>query len=350
VVSNAVGAAHKAGGDPRTLTSTFEMLDRQVRQMSRLVDDLLDLSRVTRGKIELRKEWVEIGPIIEQAVEAARSQYGTLSQHLTVNLPTAPVQLVADPARLGQVIGNLLNNACKFTDPGGDITLTVEQKDEQVTIRVRDSGIGIAAEQIPHLFDMFAQVDTSIERTHDGLGIGLTLVKTLIEMHGGTVEARSAGLGQGSEFEVRLPLPVETQSPVPVSDKEGARHTPRRILVVDDNRDGADSLSLLLQLAGHETELQYDGPEAVDAAERWRPDVVLLDIGLPGLNGYEVCRRIRQQPWGKDMVVIALSGWGQAEDRRRSQEAGFNRHLVKPVDHDVLVDLLDRLPVPGVAA
>jgi CheY-like chemotaxis protein len=238
-------------------------------------------------------------------------------------------------------VGNLLNNACKFTDKGGHVWLTVEQESDQAVIRVRDNGIGIAADSLPRVFDMFAQVDTSLERSRDGLGIGLTLVKTLVGMHGGTVDAHSDGLGLGSEFVVRLPVLAEARKPLSPADvNQSMPAARRRILIVDDNEDGAESLAMLLQLAGHETHTAHDGFEAIEAVRRLRPDVVLLDIGLPRLNGYEACRRIRNEPWGKDLVLVALTGWGGADDRHRSSEAGFDEHMVKPVDHDVLLAFL----------
>ena len=269
------------------------------------------------------------------------------------------IYLNADPTRLAQVVGNLLNNACKFTDKGGRIWLTVEREPPRsppsqggaeggiAVIRVRDSGMGIAADQLPHIFDMFMQVDTLLERSVSGLGIGLTLVKALVERHEGTVEAHSSGLGQGSEFVVRLPIMVEAPKPPPSEPtaSQPTTTTGRRILVVDDNWDSAESLAMLLQIAGNETHTAHDGLEAVEAAERFRPDVVLLDIGLPQLNGYDVCRRIREQPWGKTMVLVALTGWGQEEDRNKSKDAGFDAHLVKPVDYGALMKLLASLPL-----
>jgi CheY-like chemotaxis protein len=230
------------------------------------------------------------------------------------------------------------------------VWLTAEYDGAQAVIRVRDNGIGIAAEQIPHLFDMFTQVEMSPERSHDGLGIGLTLVKSLVEMHDGTVEARSGGLGRGSEFVVHLPTLAEASEQL--SEKtvgeeavsEPAQALRRRILVVDDNEDAAEWLATLLNLTGHETHVAHDGVEAIRAAERLLPDVVLLDIGLPGMDGYEVCRRIREQPWGRDLVLVALTGWGQEEDRQKSREAGFDRHLIKPVDDEVIMNLLASLP------
>jgi PAS domain S-box-containing protein len=343
-ISNAARALHLGGGG-RALQSASEMLERQVGQMARLVDDLLDMSRITRGRIELRKQRVELAPIVHQAVEAARAQYKSMNHELTVSLPPKPLPLDADPARLTQVIGNLLNNACKFTDQGGRVWLDAEEEDGLATIRVRDNGIGIAAEHLPRLFDMFTQVDSSLERSRDGLGIGLTLVKTLVEMHGGTVGVRSDGLGHGSEFTVRLPIATLPSVVASAPAAQGPVSViPRRILIVDDNEDGAESLAMLLDLAGHQTHQAHDGMSAIEAAARIRPDVVLLDIGLPRLNGYEVCRRIRNEQWGKDLVLVALTGWGQDEDREQSRNAGFDAHMVKPVDHDVLQDFLASLP------
>jgi PAS domain S-box-containing protein len=346
-ISNAVRALRIRRGDGRIVQATLGMFERQVGQLSRLVDDLLDLSRITRGKIALRKQPVELVPIVEQAVEAARARYGGMNHALSVTLPTQPVYLTADPARLAQVIGNLLNNACKFTDPGGHIWLTVVHEGAHAVVRVRDDGIGIAAEQLPHLFKMFTQADTSLERTRDGLGIGLTLVKALVEMHGGTVAARSQGLGRGSEFELRLPALAEAAVAAQVEDRPPPAAVGHRVLIVDDNVDGADSLAMLLEEVGHETYKAHDGLEAIAVAERIRPRAVLLDIGLPGLNGFEVCRRIRERPWGKQLLMVALTGWGQEEDRQRSQDAGFDTHLVKPVDHDFLMRLLAALPADG---
>jgi PAS domain S-box-containing protein len=344
-ISNAARALKVGDRDPDALRSAAAMLERQVKQMSRLVDDLLDMSRIARGKIELRKARVEVSPIVEQAVEAVRAQYSSTSRELTIRMPPTPVALLADPARLAQIVSNLLNNACKFTDASGHVWLTVEEDRGQAVIRVRDDGIGLAPDHVSRVFDMFAQVDTSLERSRDGLGIGLTLVKSLVEMHGGTVEAHSDGLGRGSEFVVRLPVLVEAaRPPAPAPVRESPAAARRRVLIVDDSEDGAESLAMLLQLCGHETHKAHDGLAAMAAAERLRPDAVLLDIGLPILNGFEVCSRIRSQPWGRDMMLIALTGWGQEEDRQRSKDAGFDAHMVKPVDHDVLLQLLVSLP------
>ena len=340
-IRNAAQALQRADGSGDAVRSAAAMIGRQVAQMVRLVDDLLDVSRVSRGKIELRRERVELASAVNHAVEAALALYESRNHDLTVALPPQPVYLNADPTRIAQVVGNLLNNACKFTDDGGRIRLTVEREGEVAVIRVRDSGIGIAADQLPRIFDMFTQIDTSIGRSVSGLGIGLTLVKNLVEMHDGTVDVHSAGVGRGSEFVVRLPVAVEAPEPPPARTAAAPpAATARRILVVDDNRDSAESLAMLLELAGNETHTAFDGLEAVAAAAAFRPDVVLCDIGLPKLNGYEVAREIRERPRGEKVVLVALTGWGQAEDRQKSRDAGFDAHMVKPVDFAALMKVL----------
>jgi PAS domain S-box-containing protein len=344
-ISHAIQALRLAESDRTLVHAATKMLERQVGQMVRLVDDLLDMSRISRGKIELRKDRIELAPIVSQAAEATRALYKSMNHELTVTLPPHPIYLDADPARLTQVVGNLLNNACKFTDSGGHVWLTVQQDRAHAVIRVRDNGIGIAADQLPRLFEMFMQVDTSQERSREGLGLGLTLVKTLVEMQDGTVEAHSEGLGRGSEFVIRLPTVTEMPRPLPLETApEPLPAVRRRILVVDDNEDAAEWLATVLALNGHETHVAHDGLEAVRSAERIRPDAVLLDIGLPRLDGYEVCRRIRAQSWGQDLLLVALTGWGQEEDRQKSRDAGFDTHLVKPVDDEVLLKLLVSLP------
>ena len=326
-----------------------EMMERQVGQMVRLVDDLLDVSRISRGKIELRRARIELASVIHHVVEACRPSMESNKHELTVTLPPEPIYLNADPTRLAQVVGNLLTNACKFTDQGGRIGLSLAQEGEQAVVRVQDNGVGIAPDQLSRVFDMFTQIDTSMERSVGGLGIGLTLVQTLVELHGGSVEVHSPGVAKGSEFVVRLPVMVgaaEPPSPPPTAS-EPALPTARRILVVDDNRDSAATLAMLLEMTGNETQTAHDGLEAVEAADTFRPDVVLLDIGLPKMNGFDAARKIREQPWGKDMVLVALTGWGQEEDRKKSKEAGFNGHMVKPVSHAALTKLLaELLPAP----
>jgi PAS domain S-box-containing protein len=350
-IRNALEIMRRTKDNAQAIQSASEMMERQISQMVRLVDDLLDVSRISRGRIELRRGPIELASAVNHAVEASRLLAESKGIELSVSMPPQPVYLNADPIRMAQVVGNLLNNACKFTADGGRIWLTVElaragdHSPEGVLIRVRDTGIGIPAEQLNRIFDMFMQGDTSLERSTSGLGIGLTLAKNLVELHEGTLQAYSAGTGQGSEFVVRLPVLAEAPKPVlpdPVLTESKTAPT-RRILVVEDNEDSAESLALLLRLAGHTTHNAYDGLEAMEAAATFRPDVILLDIGLPKLNGYEVARKIREQPWGQAVVLVALTGWGQEEDRRRSREAGFNHHLTKPVDPLALTRLLASL-------
>ena len=337
----------------------LKVLTRQVAHMVRLVDDLLDAARISRGKIELRRERVDVSSVVLNAVDAARPLCEHLQHELTVTVPSDPVFLNADPARLAQIVGNLLNNACKFTPRGGHIWFTVDRVESspaerpaetpigvgpEVAIRVRDTGIGIAADQMGRVFNLFAQVDTSLERSVTGLGIGLSLVKTLTEMHGGIVDVSSPGVGLGSEFIVRLPIAAETDSPTAqATTTEPAAIPPLRILIVDDNRDSADMLATLLTFSGHETCTANDGLAAVDAAANLQPDVIFMDIGLPVLNGYEAAQRIRELQCDKKPVLVALTGWGQDSDRRRSESAGFDAHLVKPVDDRVLGKLLVEL-------
>ncbi|MGI8409615.1 MAG: PAS domain S-box protein [Pyrinomonadaceae bacterium] len=347
-IRNALEIMRLTGTDTSTSAAT-DMMERQVGQLVRLVDDLLDVSRISRGKIELRTARIELASSVNHAVEAARPASESGGVQLEVTLPSQPIYLNGDPTRLSQIVGNLLNNACKFTDPGGRVDLIVERVDSEALIRVRDTGIGIEESQIGHVFDMFVQADTSLERASGGLGIGLTLVKNLVELHHGSVEARSEGLGLGSEFVVRLPIldkPLVTKTILELAVDRSTAVPKRRILVVDDNVDSAESLAMLMKISGHEVEMAHDGLEAVDLSLAFRPDVILLDIGLPKLNGYEVARKIREQQAGKDIVLIALTGWGQEEDRRKSKESGFNAHIVKPVDFPELTKLLDSLLSP----
>jgi PAS domain S-box-containing protein len=332
----------REGDQTEQMTDVRSLMERQLGQMVRLVDDLMDVSRVSRGKLELRRERVELADVVRSAVEATRPLIDEMGHELTVELPTEPLLLDADATRLAQVLLNLLNNAAKYSERGGRIWLTATRYKHHVVVSVRDAGIGIAADQLPQIFRLFTQVDRSLEKSQGGLGIGLTLVKRLVEMHGGTIEAKSDGPGRGSEFVLTLPLAATTAAATTLgaANAIAPQRTNLRILVVDDNRDGARSLSLMLRMMGNETSTANDGEEGVDLAERIRPDVVLLDIGLPKLNGYEACRRIRQQPWAANVLLIAVTGWGQDEDRRRSQEAGFDHHIVKPVDPRDLMKLL----------
>jgi PAS domain S-box-containing protein len=342
-MSNMLEVVKRAGNDTEILKRAHETLERQLNQMIRLVDDLLDLNRITHDRLELRRSEVELSSVIQQAVEVARPLIDAANHELIVELPKEPIYLNADRARLAQVFGNLLNNSCKYTRPNGTITLSAKLVDDEVLVTVKDNGAGIPPDKIGSIFDMFMQVDRSSERSQGGLGIGLTLVKRLVEMHGGSIEARSEGEGQGSEFIVRLPVIMKAATPLPASEVEPKSQSERRVLIVDDNLDSADSLAMLLNITGNKTFLAHDGVEALEAVEKYRPEVILLDIGLPKLDGHEVCRRVREQPWGKDIIIIALTGWGQEDDRRKSEEAGFNGHLVKPVDYDRLLELLGQL-------
>jgi PAS domain S-box-containing protein len=337
-----------AGGDEAMMGRTREMMERQLGHMVRLVDDLLDLSRISRGRIELRREPIELTKIVRQAVETSRPLVEQAGQDLTITLAPKPIIVDADVTRLAQVFSNLLNNAAKYTPRGGRITLAVERQGSDAVVSVRDNGVGIPSELVPKVFEMFAQVDRSLQRTNSGLGIGLSLVKALVEMHGGSVEARSDGPGQGSEFLVRLPMVLAPMVPAkPKPSTTSAKVTSRRrILIVDDNRDTATSLATVLMILGHQTQVAFDGLEALEAARDFQPDVVLLDIGMPKLNGHETARRLRQEPWGHEIVLVAVTGWGQDDDRQRSQEAGFNFHLVKPVDPAALEQILAEVPAP----
>ncbi len=316
-----------------------EMMERQVTHMVRLVDDLLEISRITRGKIELRKEKVELAAVIRAAIETSQPAIEAAGHQLSVDLPQEPVWLEADPVRLAQVFSNLLNNAAKYTESGGQIRLAARPADGDVVISVCDTGIGIPAEMLPKVFEMFTQVNRHLKRAQGGLGIGLTLARQLVGMHGGVIEAHSAGAGQGSEFVVRLPV-VATPRPDPAASPLWQPAPRRRVLVVDDNRDAADSLSMLLRFMGLEARVAYDGHAALEAIRADRPAAVLLDLGMPGIDGFEVARRVRRDPELRDVMLVALTGWGQDEDHRRSQEAGFDHHLVKPVDQALLGEIL----------
>jgi PAS domain S-box-containing protein len=346
-LTNTLEILKRSSSPDESVRRGLDTMERQLEQLVRLVDDLLDLSRITHNRIDLRKRPVDLASVLRQARLAAQPLADAARHTIEVTVPSEPIYLHADPVRLTQVFGNLLNNSCKYTPPGGTIRVSAQRDDQSAVVTVTDTGIGIPRDKLASIFDMFSQVDQSLEQSQGGLGIGLTLVKRLVEMHSGSVEAQSAGEGHGSAFVVRLPAALDVaQVARPATPETQTSSATHRILVVDDNEDSADSLAMLLQLTGHEVFIAHDGHGALDAAEQHRPGVVLLDIGLPSLNGYDVCRRIRQQPWGKTMVLIALTGWGQDEDRRRSQEAGFDGHLVKPVDHTRLLTLLATLTEP----
>ncbi len=345
-IRNAVQILNRLKSVDPTLEWSREIIERQVESLALLVDDLLDVSRITRGKISIRKENVELLTIIARALEISRPLIDARKQQLHLALSSEPIRLEGDVTRLAQVISNLLNNAAKFTQEGGDIWLIAELIDQEVQLRVKDNGIGIAPELLPQVFDLFIQADRTLDRSQGGLGIGLTIVRSLVEMHGGSVSVFSAGLGQGSEFAIRIPA-LLNENFAPMNNErenERAKIADRyRILVVDDNADSAESLALLIKFEGHETQVAFDGVSTLDTARLWQPQVVLLDIGLPGMNGYEVARRLRAEPSTKQAVLIALTGYGQEEDRRQSKEAGFDHHLVKPIDIKQLLSLVRSL-------
>lgn len=341
-IRNGLQIMQMAGDDRVAIDKARAVMERQLKQMVRLIDDLLDLSRISRGKVELRCERLNLATIVQSAIETSRPLIDQSGHHLHIDLPTDPIFVHADMTRLAQVFSNLLNNAAKYTERGGNIWLSVRRENAHVAVSIRDNGIGIPPAMLPRIFEMFTQVDQSLEKSHGGLGIGLNIVQKLVEMHEGTVTATSAGYGHGSEFTVELPMDEEQLGTSEMGSSEGTQIPagPRRILVADDNADIAESLALLLEMKGNEVRLASDGQEAVEMAAEYRPDVILLDIGMPRLNGYEACRQIRQQPWGKNTVIFALTGWGQEEDLRKSREAGFNHHLVKPVEPMVLFKML----------
>ena len=326
--------------DPQIAWSR-DVLDRQVTHLSHLVNDLLEIARINQGKITLRKQLIDLADPIRAAIEAVEPLLQTARQQLTVALPPEPMPVMADRVRMAQVLQNLLNNASKYTPDGGQIRIEARIEGGEVVATVRDSGIGIPPEHLDHVFGMFSQLEPALKRAQGGLGIGLSLVRALMLLHDGSVTARSAGVGLGSEFMLRLPVSTAAwdeavqRVPVPV-----ARLLPLRILVVDDNVDSAETLRELLGLSGHETTMAHSGPEAIERAGRIVPDAVILDIGLPGMNGYEVASRIRREPWGEHMLLIALTGWGQPQDKRAAEEAGFDHHLTKPFDIDGLELLL----------
>ena len=344
---NGLQVMRLAEGDANAVARARGMMERQLGHMVRLIDDLLDISRISQNKMELRRLRVLLTDVVSSAVEISRPTIEAAGHELVVSLPPEPICLDADLTRLAQVFGNLLTNSAKYTERGGRIWLTAARDGGRVSVVVRDTGIGIPAYALPNIFDMFSQVDRSIERSTGGLGIGLALVKGLVEMHGGTVEAASAGQGKGSTFTVNLPVleDLTESSETAAEERERPRFagTKRRILVVDDNRDSATSMAMMLKLMGNEVRTAHDGIQAVAVTEAFRPQVILMDLGMPKLNGYEATHRIREQPWGRSMIIIALTGWGQDVDRALSREAGCDGHLVKPVNLPDLEKLLAEL-------
>lgn len=324
----------------------IEMMERQLKQMVHLVDDLLDVSRVTTGKINLKREELDLREIIQSAIETCRPLTESLGHQLEIVLPASPLPLTADWTRISQVLTNLLNNAAKYTPAGGQITLKAERSGDEAIVRISDSGIGIPPEMLGRVFDMFTQVGSTLDRSQGGLGIGLTLVRRLVEMHRGSVEAESPGLGQGSTFIVRLPISRKKRATGETDGDAGWESSivkRRRILVVDDNRDAATTTAMMLKICGAEPKTAHDGLEAVEVAATFQPDVILMDIGMPALNGYQAARRIREQPWSEKTKIIALTGWGQESDRVQSKEAGCDGHLVKPIEIAQLVKILTEL-------
>ncbi len=329
-----------------------EVIDRQLGQMSRLLEDLLDVSRIAHDKLALRRQRVELSVVVHDAIETCGPHLDSGKHALAVALPAGPIFLDADPVRLEQVFSNLISNAAKYTPPGGHIRVTGERRGDEVAVSVKDDGVGISPEMLPRLFEIFSQGERALEHSQGGLGVGLSLVRGLLGLHGGRVEARSDGLGKGSEFTVYLPLIAESP-PESLFPRGGEQARPaaakRRVLVADDARDSADSLAVILAMKGHEAHTAYDGEEAIASAAALRPEVVILDIRMPKRNGFEACRWIREQPWGRGILLIALSGWGTEEDRRRTEEAGFDHHLVKPIAPDVLFKLISSGPARSVA-
>jgi signal transduction histidine kinase len=335
-IRSCVGILQRGIAEP---TPVLEVMERQVHQMVRLVDDLLELSRINQGKVELRMEEVMLDGVVAAAIETSRPLIDASGHRLEVDVPAEPVWLRADPVRLAQVLSNLLNNAARYTDPGGQIRIAVRAVDGMAIIRVSDNGMGMAPDRVEGVFDMFSQGDSRDIRAQKGLGIGLALVRNLVEMHGGGVSARSDGPGKGSEFEVRLPL-----APAPGLSETGTdtdtQPIAHRILVVDDNRDAADSLAALLGLVGAQVAVAYDGAQALHLAESFNPRVAVLDLGMPGMSGLDLARRLRERDRDGDCTLIALTGWGQASDRELTRAAGFSHHLTKPVDFDAMQALL----------
>jgi len=344
-IRNAVQILRTKGSSDPDLLWSRDVIDRQVQHMARLLEDLLDVSRVSRNKIVLRKERVDLAGIVQNAVETSQPLIANGRHEMRVDLPEQAIALEGDPVRLAQVFSNLLNNAAKYTKAGGEIRLSARREGNEVAVSVCDNGIGMSAEILPRIFDIFAQGQPALERSQGGLGIGLSLVKRLVEMHGGTIEAKSDGPGMGSTFIVHLPVIAE-DLPATREPKDEDEVIPAgryRILIADDIQDSADSLAMLLRMMGHEVFTAYDGEDALIAAEKFNPEFVLLDIGMPKMNGYEACRRIREHSWSNEMFLIALTGWAQDDDRRRTEEAGFHAHLIKPVSSTALLQTMAAL-------
>ena len=324
----------------------LNVIDRQASHMAVLLDDLLDISRITRGQLTLQKDWIQIGAVVEAALETAQPMINSKGQHVRLDTPAGSASVFVDPVRTAQMLSNLLINAAKYSSVGSEIVLKVELDTDFLTIRVQDKGIGIAADMLERIFEMFTQVESNRARSEGGLGIGLALVRGLAELHGGGVSANSDGLGKGSEFRILLPRSA-SRGISPVSSAQITDTFSRRILIADDNHDAMETLKLLLEMEGHEIQTALDGVAALALADQMVPEVMLLDLGMPRLSGFELAARVRERPWGSKVTLIAITGWGQAEDRRRSLEAGFDHHLTKPIEFEALRELLSRNPMSG---
>jgi PAS domain S-box-containing protein len=340
-----LAANKKSGRTPEQRKRAEEIIERQVTHMSRLLDDLLDVSRITRSTLELKKSPIELTSVVGSAIETARPVLDSKRHNLSLDLPKHAVRLEADAVRLSQVFSNLLINAAKYTDPGGQIHLRAAREGSEIVVAVRDNGIGISADMMPRLFAMFSQAQAALGRSEGGLGIGLSLVRGLVTLHGGSVEARSDGPGCGSEFTVRLPAgtPVEELADIEEDGDAPVAGAGMKILVVDDNRDAADTCAALLELSGHHVQTAYTGRRALELAETFRPHALLMDIGLPDFDGYQLAAKIRAAPWGRAIILIAVTGWGQEEDRRRALDAGCDHHLTKPIAAETVESLLQSL-------
>jgi PAS domain S-box-containing protein len=339
---NAAEILSRVHGDPQRVASITEMMRRQIGQMGRLIDDLMDVSRITRGKIDLRRQPLDLSGVVAEAFDTVRPQCEQAGHHVTLGLSTQPLPVEGDPTRLAQVVANLVNNACKFTPTQGRIWVSTEREGDEAVLRVKDTGIGISLEDQARIFEMFTQSDGSMERARGGLGIGLALVRQLVELHGGNVQVHSPGVGHGSEFIARLPLAAVLAASA-VAPAAGGPSEAKRILVVDDNVDAALSLAQFLEMEGHHVSVAHDGASALHQALEEEPDVVVLDIGLPGMNGFDVAARIREAQPSTRPLIVALTGWGQKEDRQRSEQAGIDAHMVKPIDPQSLCLLISTL-------
>lgn len=333
---NGLEIIRRSQSDPHVVQEALDVMDRQLQQLSGLIDGLVEASSISEGLIELKKEALDLGTLVEQAVTAFGEHRPDVGQMVVLHPASSILMVEGDPRRLKQIIFHLIENAAKYTGRDGRIEIAVQEDEGMAEISVTDDGIGIPQEKLDEIFELFSKADHSLERGQDGLGLGLTIVRGLVELHGGTVEANSSGPGAGSEFIVRLPL-------VSRADGSPGLSTPRRVLVVDDNRDCATSLAMMLGIMGFETETASDGVEALRTAASFRPDAIFLDIAMPKLNGYDACKVIREQSWGKDIVVIALTGWGQNDDLARSREAGFDHHLVKPIELTALEPIVGEI-------